>query len=238
MVQNSSRTAGRHFLQIPGPTPVPDRILRAMDMPVIDHRGPEFGKLGKRVLDGIKTIFKCAGPVIIYPASGTGAWEAALCQHDVARRQGADVRDRPLRLAVEVDGGEARASAGIHRVGLARRRRPRKDRGAAQGRQGARDQGGVRGAQRDLDRLRDADQRGAPRDRCGRASGAADGRHHLVARLDRLPARRVGRGRHRRRLAEGPDAAAGPLVQRARREGAERQPRTRSCRSPTGAGRR
>src|SRR3954464_10408832 len=78
MSQNSSRTAGRHFLQIPGPTPVPDRILRAMDMPVIDHRGPEFGKLGKRVLDGIKTIFKCAGPVIIYPASGTGAWEAAL----------------------------------------------------------------------------------------------------------------------------------------------------------------
>ena len=74
----SSRTAGRHFLQIPGPTPVPDRILRAMDMPVIDHRGPEFGRLGRRVLDGIKTIFKCAGPVIIYPASGTGAWEAAL----------------------------------------------------------------------------------------------------------------------------------------------------------------
>jgi alanine-glyoxylate transaminase/serine-glyoxylate transaminase/serine-pyruvate transaminase len=79
MAQNSARTAGRHFLQIPGPTPVPDRILRAMDMPVIDHRGPEFGKLGRRVLDGIKTIFKCAGPVIIYPASGTGAWEAALC---------------------------------------------------------------------------------------------------------------------------------------------------------------
>jgi len=78
MVQNSSRTAGRHFLQIPGPTPVPDRILRAMDMPVIDHRGPEFGKLGRRVLDGIKTIFRCAGPVVIYPASGTGAWEAAL----------------------------------------------------------------------------------------------------------------------------------------------------------------
>jgi len=78
MSKNSARTAGRHFLQIPGPTPVPDRILRAMDMPVIDHRGPEFGKLGRRVLDGIKTIFRCAGPVIIYPASGTGAWEAAL----------------------------------------------------------------------------------------------------------------------------------------------------------------
>jgi len=78
MAKNSSRTAGRHFLQIPGPTPVPDRILRAMDMPTIDHRGPEFQRLGKRVLDGLKTIFKCAGPVVIYPASGTGAWEAAL----------------------------------------------------------------------------------------------------------------------------------------------------------------
>jgi alanine-glyoxylate transaminase/serine-glyoxylate transaminase/serine-pyruvate transaminase len=78
MVQNSARRAGRHFLQIPGPTPVPDRILRAMDMPTIDHRGPDFQRLGKRVLDGIKTIFRTAGPVVIYPASGTGAWEAAL----------------------------------------------------------------------------------------------------------------------------------------------------------------
>jgi alanine-glyoxylate transaminase / serine-glyoxylate transaminase / serine-pyruvate transaminase len=78
MPQNASRTAGRHFLQIPGPTPVPDRILRAMDMPVIDHRGPDFARLGKRVLDGVKSIFKCSGPVVIYPASGTGAWEAAL----------------------------------------------------------------------------------------------------------------------------------------------------------------
>jgi alanine-glyoxylate transaminase / serine-glyoxylate transaminase / serine-pyruvate transaminase len=72
------RRAGRHFLQIPGPSPVPDRILQAMGMPVLDHRGPEFQKLGHRVLDGIKTIYKTKGPVIIYPASGTGAWEAAL----------------------------------------------------------------------------------------------------------------------------------------------------------------
>jgi alanine-glyoxylate transaminase/serine-glyoxylate transaminase/serine-pyruvate transaminase len=78
MSSNAARVAGRHFLQIPGPTPVPDRILRAMDMPTIDHRGPEFQKLGRRVLDGMKTIFKTANPVIIYPASGTGAWEAAL----------------------------------------------------------------------------------------------------------------------------------------------------------------
>jgi len=72
------RQAGRHFLQIPGPTNVPDRVLRAMAMPTIDHRSAEFGRLGRQVLDGMKTIFKCSGPVFIYPASGTGAWEAAL----------------------------------------------------------------------------------------------------------------------------------------------------------------
>jgi alanine-glyoxylate transaminase/serine-glyoxylate transaminase/serine-pyruvate transaminase len=72
------RKAGRHFLQIPGPTNVPDRILRAMDMPTMDHRSPEFAELGRKVLDGVKTVFKTKGPVVIYPASGTGAWEAAL----------------------------------------------------------------------------------------------------------------------------------------------------------------
>src|SRR5262245_2397528 len=75
---NAPRRAGRHFLQIPGPTPVPDRILRAMDMPVIDHRGPEFKALGLKVLAGIKSIFKTSEHVFIYPSSGTGAWEAAL----------------------------------------------------------------------------------------------------------------------------------------------------------------
>ena len=70
--------AGRHFLQIPGPTNVPDRILRAIDRPTIDHRGPEFEALGKEVLGGIRRIFKTRHPVVIYPASGTGAWEAAL----------------------------------------------------------------------------------------------------------------------------------------------------------------
>ncbi len=78
MAQNSSRVAGRHFLQIPGPSPLPDRILRAMDTPIIDHRGPEFARLARRCLDGIKTVFKTANPVIIYTATGTGAWEAAL----------------------------------------------------------------------------------------------------------------------------------------------------------------
>ncbi len=69
---------GRHFLQIPGPSPVPDRILRAMSLPTIDHRGPEFGALGLKILSGIQSIFKTQHPVMIYPASGTGAWEAAL----------------------------------------------------------------------------------------------------------------------------------------------------------------
>ena len=78
MAQNSSRAAGRHFLQIPGPTPVPDRVLRAIDVPVIDHRGPEFAKMAKKALEGIKTIFKTTHPVIIYTATGTGAWEGAL----------------------------------------------------------------------------------------------------------------------------------------------------------------
>ena len=70
--------SGRHFLQIPGPTNVPDRVLRAMSRPTIDHRGPEFGILGREVLSELKPIFKTTAPVIIYPASGTGAWEAAL----------------------------------------------------------------------------------------------------------------------------------------------------------------
>jgi alanine-glyoxylate transaminase/serine-glyoxylate transaminase/serine-pyruvate transaminase len=69
---------GHHFLQIPGPSPVPDRILRAMSLPTIDHRGPEFAALGLQVTQGIKRIFKTAHPVVIYPSSGTGAWEAAL----------------------------------------------------------------------------------------------------------------------------------------------------------------
>ena len=69
---------GRHFLQIPGPTNVPDRVLRAIDNPTIDHRGPEFGRLGQEVLEGLKAVFRTSGPVVVYPASGTGAWEAAL----------------------------------------------------------------------------------------------------------------------------------------------------------------
>jgi alanine-glyoxylate transaminase/serine-glyoxylate transaminase/serine-pyruvate transaminase len=78
MLRLDSHPSGRHFLQIPGPTNVPDRVLRAIDQPTIDHRGPEFAALAKAVLAGMKKVFKTEGPVVIYPASGTGAWEAAL----------------------------------------------------------------------------------------------------------------------------------------------------------------
>src|SRR5438552_17969420 len=78
MLRLDDHPSGRHFLQIPGPTNVPDRILRALDHPTIDHRGPEFARMTLEILEGLKGILQTAGPVVIYPASGTGAWEAAL----------------------------------------------------------------------------------------------------------------------------------------------------------------
>ncbi len=70
--------SGRHFLQVPGPTNVPDRVLRAIDQPIIDHRGPEFAALAREAIAGLKRLLRCSGPVLVYPSSGTGAWEAAL----------------------------------------------------------------------------------------------------------------------------------------------------------------
>ncbi len=78
MITLDKHPSGRHFLQIPGPSPVPDRILRAISLPTIDHRGPEFGALGLKVIAGLQQVFQTRHPVVIYPASGTGAWEAAL----------------------------------------------------------------------------------------------------------------------------------------------------------------
>ncbi|MEO7007504.1 MAG: aminotransferase class V-fold PLP-dependent enzyme [Caldimonas sp.] len=78
MIALDNHPSGRHFLQIPGPSPVPDRILRAISLPTIDHRGPEFAALGKKVLAGMQQLFRTRHPVVIYPSSGTGAWEAAL----------------------------------------------------------------------------------------------------------------------------------------------------------------
>lgn len=70
--------SGRHFLQIPGPTNVPDRVLRVLSRPTIDHRGPEFARLAREAIEGLQQVFKTSGAVVIYPSSGTGAWEAAL----------------------------------------------------------------------------------------------------------------------------------------------------------------
>src|SRR5437868_7458846 len=78
MIALDNHSSGRHFLQIPGPSPVPDRILRAISLPTIDHRGPEFATLGKKVIAGLQQVFQTRHPVVVYPASGTGAWEAAL----------------------------------------------------------------------------------------------------------------------------------------------------------------
>ena len=202
MPQNASRLPGRHFLQIPGPTPVPDRVLRAIDMPLIDQRGPEFAKLTKRVLEGIKTIFKTTQPVIIYTATGTGAWEAALTNT-------LSPGDRVLmvetgqfatlwKVMAERLGLKPEFIKTDWRVGAD----PKIDRRASAQGQGARDQGGLRAAQRDRDRLPVADQRDPQSDRCCRPSGAVPGRYHLLARLDRLPPRRMGRRCHRRRRAE------------------------------------
>ncbi len=78
MKKKSSKFQGKHFLQIPGPTNVPERVLNAMNYPTIDHRGTEFADLGRKCLDQIKTIFKTKSNVVIFPSSGTGAWEAAI----------------------------------------------------------------------------------------------------------------------------------------------------------------
>src|SRR6187401_2866449 len=78
MIRYDNHPSGRHFLQIPGPTNVPDRVLRAIDHPTIDHRGPEFARLGRSILDRIGAVFQTREPVVIYAGSGTGAWEAAL----------------------------------------------------------------------------------------------------------------------------------------------------------------
>ena len=78
MPKSNTYKAGRHFLQVPGPTNLPDRVLRAMDRPAMDHRGPQFAELSKSILERIKLIFKSTDPVVIWPSSGTGAMEASI----------------------------------------------------------------------------------------------------------------------------------------------------------------
>ena len=212
MLELDSHPSGRHFLQIPGPTNVPDRVLRAIDRPTIDHRGPEFAVLGKTVLAGIKRVFQTEHDVVIYPASGTGAWEAALVNT-------LSPGDRVLmaetghfatlwkklaeRMSLSVDfiPGDWRQGANAAEI----EKRLRADTAHA-----------IKAVcvvhNETSTGVTTADPADSRRDRSHRAPCAVDGRHDLIARLDRLSARRVGGRCHRWWLAKGIDAAAGPFV--------------------------
>ncbi len=180
---------GRHFLQIPGPTNTPLPILAAIAKPTIDHRGPEFAELGLEVLAGIRKVFKTENPVVIYPTSGTGAWEAALVNT-------LSPGDRLLMFETgwfstlwskmtKSLGFEAEIVKGDWRTGVDAER----DRGQASARHDTSLQGGSHRPQRDFDR-RDFGYRGGPSsDRPCRPPGVTSCRYHFVAWLDRLPAR-------------------------------------------------
>ena len=233
--QNASRLPGRHFLQIPGPTPVPDRILRAIDMPLIDHRGPEFAELGKRVLEGMKTIFKTTNPVIIYTASGTGAWEAALVNTLSPGDRVLMVETGQFATLWKEDGRAARAEAGVHPDRLAHRRRSEASRRVC-----AEDKAHEIKA---VCVVHNETSTGlAPIDEIRKAMDAAGHPALLMVdtisslALDRLPPRRMGRRCRHRRLAEGADAAARHVVQRRERKGASPPARPRSCRDLLVAG--
>ena len=215
----NSHPAGRHFLQIPGPTNVPDRILRAMDYPTIDHRGPEFNALAKKVLRSVRQVFQTKQPVIIYPASGTGAWEAALVNtlspgdlvlmwetgHFASLWK--KMADK-LGIKSEFMGGDWRKPADPAAI----EKRLKEDTGHAIKAVCIVHNETSTGVVSDIARR-------APGHRCRQAPCPAAGRHDLLAGLDRLSPRRLGRRRHGGRLAEGPDAAARPLLQRGEREG-------------------
>ena len=140
----NTRSPGRHFLQIPGPTDVPGRVLRAISEPTIDHRGPDFAGLGRSVLTGLKRVFQTNSPVVIFPASGTGAWEAALVNTLSPGDAVADVANGLVRIALERNGEAPRTGADPSRDRLATRRRPRRHRGCAESRQRWPDPRGLR----------------------------------------------------------------------------------------------
>ena len=206
-----SRTTGRHFLQIPGPSAVPDEVLRAMSAPTIDHRGPDFAELGRAVLDGLAR--SSARPIRWWSTRlGTGAWEAALVNTlspgtGCSRSRPATSRRCGRRWPARWARGRPRARR------LAARRRPGRRRGAAAADPATRSRPS-RGPQRDLDRRHEPGRRGAGRHGPRRSPGAPARGHHLLARLDRLPPRRVGGRRDRERLAEGAHAPAGSRLQR------------------------
>jgi hypothetical protein len=213
--------SGRPFLQIPGPTLVPERIVRAMSQSIIDHRGPRFAALVGEILTGLKAVFQAErGQAIVYPGSGTGGWEAAVVNtlspgDRVLGVVNGHFSNHFCRTAaahgIEVDRLEVPYGGGAPRPGgrAARRidhqlRRPRR--------------------QRDLDGCDQRRRGSAPRPRRGAPSGTPAGRRRLVARVDRLPLRRVGRGRGPHRPPEGPHAAPGADDPGGERAGRAREP--------------
>ena len=236
MPTNKVRHTGRHFLQIPGPTPLPDRVLNAMSRQMLDHRGPEFAEFGSKLLASVKTLFKTSNPVFIYPSSGTGAWESGLVntlspgdrilivetgQFAVLWRNMAE----KIGLKPEVVPTDWRSGADPNAIEARLKKDKAHDIKAVcivhnETSTGTRSLGGP-GPQ--------GDGRRAP-------SGAADGRYGLLARDDGLPPRRMGRRRRDLGLAEGPDVAAGAVVHGAESEGASPPARPPSCRAPTGRG--
>ena len=188
MFQLDAHPSGRHFLQIPGPTNVPDRVLRAIDRPTIDHRGPEFARLTKEILDGLKEVFQTTGPIVTYRGVRHRRVGSGARQHALARRSRADVRDRPLRDAVASDGGEASGLVVDFVPGDWRqRRRPGGGRSASSPRT-------ARTRSRPCCVVHNetstgvtiAHRRDSPGDRPRRTSGAVHGRHDFVAGVDRL----------------------------------------------------
>ena len=161
---SATRKPGRNFLFVPGPTNIPDRILRAMHIAMEDHRSSDFPKLTLPLYERLKRIFKTKeGQVVIFPSSGTGAWEAALTNTLAAGRQGSD---RPFRPVQPFVGRACQAPwPRRHRAGrgVGHRRQSRTHRGGAARRQEPRDQGRARGAQRDGHRRHQQYRRGAPR---------------------------------------------------------------------------
>ena len=217
---------------------MPDRVLRAIDRPVIDHRGPEFGELGRTCLEGLQEVFQTAGPVVIYPASGTGAWEAALV--NTLSQGDAVLMARPA--GSPCCGTTWRAGSGWSRsswtpTGAAAPIRPRSAPCCKDDRSHRIKAVCVVHNETSTGCVTHVDQVRRVMDEL-RPSGAADGGCDFLARRDGVPPRRVARRRHHLRFAEGTDDAAGPVVQRDQRRRRWRPTGPPGCRATIGTGRR
>ena len=185
---NMAYRPGRHFLQIPGPTNVPDRVLRAIDHATIDHRSAEFGELGIECLLGLQAIFQTQSPVILFPGSATGAWEAALVNTLNAGDRVLAYETRPFFHSLDKSGAQPGTVRGPGSRRLASWRGCGSQWRKLAERPESRDQSGYGGPQRDI-HGRDIERcGGTPCDGRSEASGAADGRYRLFARIDRLSA--------------------------------------------------